>query len=60
MNSNDFAVAIAKRRLDLENEVFRIPPQSFDDFKERKGAWIELGKVLSMIEDITKKEMLDD
>lgn len=60
MNSNDLAVAIAKRRADLENAVFRSPPQDHYEFKQRLGVWIGLGESLGIIEDAAKREMKDD
>lgn len=43
-----------------QHEVFNSPPQSMEDFKERKGGWLVLGEVLGIIEDAKKKEGDDD
>ncbi len=60
MHIDEIAVAIFKLRESKEHEILNTPPQSFEDFKERKGIWMGLGEALGVIEDARKKELNDD
>lgn len=60
MRAEDILLAIRKRQEAMQTEVFQKPPQSMEDFKERKGIWIGLNDALSVIEDARKKELQDE
>lgn len=60
MRIETIAAAIAKLRESKEHELFNNPPQTMEDFKERKGIWMGLGEALRLIEDAKRKEGEDD
>lgn len=58
--SDAFAAALRKRRSDLESGVFNQSPKTIEDFREYKGLWMGLGEALSILEEVRKKEQIDD
>lgn len=56
MRIDDLVIALQKRRVEKQAEVFSMPPQDHEDFVKQLGIWIGLGEALSIIEDARKKE----
>lgn len=40
----------------MQENVFNLPPQNWEEFLNLKGIWIGLGQALSEIEDVRKKD----
>ncbi len=56
MRIDDLVVALQKRRMEKQAQVFQTPPQNHEEFVKQLGIWMGLGEALSVIEDARKKD----
>jgi hypothetical protein len=53
-------LGLRERQHSLERDVFVTPPASMDDFNKRLGAWLELDRIIGIIEASINKDEEDD
>lgn len=54
MNLADVAQAMRQRMENMQADIFKNPPASYEDFIKRLGIWKGLGDGLSIVQDARK------
>jgi hypothetical protein len=54
MNLADVAISFRRRMDEMQADIFKNPPQNYEDFIKRLGIWKGLGDGLSIIQDARK------
>lgn len=55
MRIDDLIIALQKKRAEKESQIFKTPPQNYEEFIKQLGVWMGLGEALSVIEDTRKR-----
>lgn len=51
---------LLKRREDMVNGMFTHPPSDWEEFQKRLGMWVELTRIIEMIEGKERQQEQED
>lgn len=51
---------LLERQREMEESIFRHPPETWEEFQRRRGQWIELDFVLAEIEGRNQEQKHED